>query len=65
MSNAEKMLKIRDLFNQVVNLCDTVDLNKFQREGGVGHKDRTLVNALKEVKIYDDTKWHDRFKKYN
>jgi len=63
MNNAEKMSKIRDLFNQAVKIGDTIDLNKFQREGGVGYKDATLITALKQVKIHDDTKWHDRFKK--
>tara|TARA_B100000902_G_C27084431_1_gene800578 strand:+ start:496 stop:687 length:192 start_codon:yes stop_codon:yes gene_type:complete len=63
MNNAEKMLKIRDLFNQAVDLGDTIDLDQFKSEGGVGYKDATLITALKQIKIHDDTKWHDRFKK--
>ena len=59
----EVMSKIRDLLNQAVDLGNTIDLNKFKSEGGVGYKDSTLITVLKNLQKIDKEKWHDRIKR--
>tara|TARA_B100002019_G_scaffold70353_1_gene60586 strand:+ start:393 stop:584 length:192 start_codon:yes stop_codon:yes gene_type:complete len=63
MSNAEIMLKTRNLFGEIIDITSNINTKISMSEGGVGNKDSVLIDLLRMVHLRDNTKWHDRFKK--